>query len=144
MKKVYILFLSVLLGAASYADDIFTQDISALPQTTRAMISKYFPDVGLRGIKIDKEWTSIKEYKVMLADGTALEFAANGVFKAAENVAGLAQSLIPSAVSAYVSENYAGNKIVGIEAKPYGLEVSLSNSTDLKFDKQNKFIGVDD
>ena len=145
MKKIILTLPALAISLASaWAAEEFTQDVSKLPEGARTFISKNFSDAKIAGIKIEKEFTFVEDYEVLLSDGTKIEFLPDGQMKEIENkAAGIASSAIPKAISDYVSNNYANQKIVKIESKNYGYEVKISSGIELMFDKNGKFLSLD-
>ena len=78
MKRIALLALVAILGfSALSARDLYSRDASALPQAARMIISKYFKaDVSL--VKTDKELGRVKDYEVVLTDGTEIKFDRDG------------------------------------------------------------------
>ena len=52
--------------------------------------------------------------------------------------------LIPASIAEYVKTHFPGTQIVKIDKERRGYEVELSNDLDLQFNKNGKFIGIDD
>ena len=52
--------------------------------------------------------------------------------------------LIPAALTDYVNNNFAGQFIVMIDKEPFGTEIELDNDLELKFDKKDQLINIDD
>ncbi len=143
-NPILILLLTIASTFTAWAADEFTQDASKLPEAARTYISQHFPSAKIAGIKIDKDFIVVEDYEVMLSDGTELDFRPNGELKEVKNKsAGLPNSVVPENVIAYVSSNYAGQKIVCYECKVYGCEIKLSSGLEIKFDKNGKFLGID-
>ncbi|MBD5192513.1 MAG: hypothetical protein HDS88_06435, partial [Bacteroidales bacterium] len=80
------------------------------------------------------------EYDVDLVSGAEVEFRDNGDWKEVKAAKGNAvpKAIIPSAITKYVSTNYAGQSIVEISRKRGGYEVELSNGTELKLTEDAK------
>ena len=52
-------------------------------------------------------------------------------------------SVVPKAISDYVSRNYKGQKIVELEINKNNYEVQLRNGLELKFDRSGRFLKAD-
>lgn len=146
MKKL-LLFFTMLIGivASTYAKDSYAHDASVLPQAARSVIAKNFKaDVSL--VKIDKTLGHIKEYEVILTDGTEISFDNKGNWENVETAQNksVPSGFIPKGISDYVKKNHSGTRIVGIEKERNGYDIELSNGIDIKFDKNGNFIRYDD
>lgn len=145
MKKI-LLLLTVMLASVGIASasDSYTRDTNLLPAPARQVIENSF-NAGVSVIKIDKTLGKVKEYDVVLSDGTEIEFDRNGNWKSVEVSAhkSVPAAIVPSAITTYVRQNQHGTKIVGIEKERNGYEVTLSNGLDLKFDRNGNFIRFD-
>lgn len=142
MKKLLMslaLIAGVTLGAA--ARDEYSYDASVLPENAQTTISNNFSsDVSV--IKIDRTLGVVSEYEVTLADGTEISFDRHGDWESVEtNTAQpVPASIVLKPISDYVKANYSGAKIVSVERDRRGIEVDLSNGTDLHFTHSGKFI----
>ena len=146
MKKLLlILAMLVGIGVSTYARDNYAHDASVLPQAAKVTISKNFKaNVSL--VKIDKTLGQIKEYEVILTDGTEITFDSKGNWENVETSVkkSVPSGFIPKGVSDYVKKHHSGARIVGIEKERNGYEVELSNGIDMKFDKEGNFQRYDD
>lgn len=143
MKHLIVLlaFLTAFI-TQSYARDYVSTDVSVLPPKAQTFLKSNFKK-GVNHIKVDKKRNSC-EYDVILKDGTEIEFDTDGSWRSVEcGMEAVPSSVIPKAISTYVSKNYKGAKIVGIEVERRGYEVNLSNGMELKFDRAGNFLRVD-
>lgn len=141
MKKLLLIF-ALLLGMASGASakDNYAHDASVLPPAAKTTISKNFKaDVSL--VKIEKALGVVKEYEVILTDGTEITFDSKGNWENVEtNInKSVPSGFIPKSIADFVKKNQSGAKIIGIEKEHSGYEVELSNGVDIKFDKNGNF-----
>ena len=141
MKKL-LLMLGLILGisAVATAKDKYAHDESVLPEAARTTISNNFKaKVSL--VKIEKDFGRISEYEVILTDGTEISFDRNGNWENVEtnNSKSVPSSMVPKAISDYVSKNQPKTRIVGIEKERNGYDIELSNGVDMKFDAQGNF-----
>lgn len=146
MKKLFFLF-AVLIGGilAASADDTYAHDSSALPPVARSVIENSFKSkVSL--VKIEKTIGRVKEYEVILTDGTEISFDREGNWKNVEVSGGksVPAVFIPQKVRDYVAKHHKGMKIVGIEKDRGGYDVELSNGIDIEFKKDGSFKRYDD
>lgn len=145
MKKLLLIIAMVvgMVGAAS-ARDNYVHDASVLPEAAKTVIANNFKGkVSL--VKVDKEFGSVKEYEVILTDGTEISFDKNGNWKDVEvNVSkSVPSSMVPKTISDYVKQNQKGQRIIGIEKNRSGYELELSNGIDMKFDLAGNFLKYD-
>lgn len=137
-----LVFLSLQL---TYAKDVITQDEKRLPENARNFIEKYFPDIQVSYIKIDKEMLEPSKYKVLMTDRKEFEFDKNGNWTEIDckNEA-VPTALIPENITLYVKQHFPKEIIIQIERKRRYTEVELSNDLSLKFNKNGRLIEIDD
>lgn len=80
------------------------------------------------------------EYEVDLMSGAEVDFMENGDWKEVKAAKGksVPASIVPAAISKYISTNFKGQTIVEIGRKRGGYEVELSNGTELKLTEDAK------
>lgn len=142
LSVLTLVFLSLQL---TFAKDTITQDEKRLPENARNFIEKYFPDIQVSYIKIDKEMLEPSKYKVLMTDRKELEFDKNGNWTEIDckNEA-VPSALIPETIISYVKQHFPKEIITQIERKRRYTEVELSNDLSLKFNKNGRLIEIDD
>lgn len=150
MKKLISLLglsLALVFGSCEQAsaDNDRVIKFAELPATAQTFIKKHFPKGQVSIVKLDKELFS-RSYEVILADGTKLEFDKNGTWTDIDGQRrAIPTSTIPSAIASYVAKNFVGSKVVQLERTDVGrYSVELDNGVELLFDKQFRFVGLDD
>jgi len=149
MQKINRLFyalgiFAVLFCSNAYADKI-VQDAGALPEPAQQFLKATFPDRAVSYVKIDKNLIGPDEYKAILADGTEVEFDGKGQWvEIKAKAAGVPASVVPAPIATYVAEKFPNAKIQQIEKTRRGWSVELSNDLEVKFDKDLKFLRLDD
>lgn len=145
MKKIMTFFsLILLVTQLAFAGDLITKDMSKLPAAAREVLTKHFPNAKVSHIKIDKDALKSPSYDVMLDNGTKVEFNGKGEWTEVDcQKSAVPASVVPAAISKYITDNFKGEKIVKIEKDRKGNEIKLSNGTELKFDSMGKFIKLD-
>lgn len=146
IKKVIMILIAVLgVSTAAMAKDTYARDASVLPKAAQTVLANNFK-AKVNIVKIDKDLGHVKDYEVILTDGTEITFDNDGNWKDVEigTNGSIPKAFIPQAISDYVKANQPGQKIVGIEKERSGYEVELSNGVDMKFDKAGKFVRYDD
>lgn len=142
---------AIRFGAALLTIALFSTQLQAqkknitskeLPKKTQSFISSNFKSK----ISYAEAETKIsgKEYDVVLADGTKLEFSTSGDWTEIENKAtGVPEKLLPAKIATYIKKNYKGIVVEKIEKERYGFSVDLANDIDLEFNKNGDFIRID-
>jgi hypothetical protein len=118
-----------------------------LPQNVRTLIETHFP--GNQAIYVSKNTGSNKDkavYEVKLNNRFELDFDVDGNWTDIEgNQRQVPDALIPQAILSYVQANYPSPLFIeGIDKESFGYQVEISNDTDLKFNADGNFIGIDD
>lgn len=114
-----------------------------LPAVAQAFIKEHFSGQDVTTINVEKDLTGT-EYDVVLSGGVKIEFDGKGNWEEIDaNTTALPATVVPPAISDYVSNNYAGKAIVQIDKDRKGFDVELADDTELEFDTNGKFIRVD-
>ncbi|MDE7116066.1 MAG: PepSY-like domain-containing protein [Muribaculaceae bacterium] len=140
MRKLSVLILFTIMASLSgivFADTLINN--SQLPKAAQTFLTKYFPGDAIKKAKMDQGRRGA-EYEVDLSSGAEVEFRDNGDWKKVKAAKGksVPTAIIPSAISKYVSKNFAGQSIVEISRKRGGYEVELSNGSELKLTEDAK------
>lgn len=145
MKKILLLALGALmLSSLGSCERRRALTEAALPEVSRQFIAEYFPGAEVSFAKVETEFLD-KEYKVVLADGTKLEFSRKGAWcKVERRYDAVPEALVPEPVRAYVARQFAGHRITCIERDRRDFEVELDNGFELKFDHDGQLIDFDD
>lgn len=144
IMKLRILSVMVVAIAAIFgvsARDNVTRDVNVLPAPARTYITKNFKaDISL--IEVDKKLGQVREYEVILTDGTEVKFDRSGNWKEIEAPRGKAvpDAIVPDAIRSYVKKNHKGAKVVSVERKGSDYEVELSDGTDMRFNSAGTFL----
>ncbi len=141
MKKLLIIF-AVLIGVfTASARDNYSHHAADLPNSAQVVLKNNFK-ADVSHIKIEKNFGKIKEYDVVLTDGTEITFDSHGNWKDIEvrQNASVPASLVPKAIADYVKQNQKNAKITGIEKEKSGYEVELSNGVEIKFNTAGQFL----
>lgn len=145
-KWLYSFWVFILFANSGYADGdkIYTTDIKELPVNSRQFISAHFSQVKIAHISIEKNWLGVKEYDVILTDGTEVEFFKTGEWKEVSRKGNaVPDAIILPEIMNYVKINYAGQYIVAIEKDDRRFEVKLNSGIELKFSAQGRFVKID-
>lgn len=123
-----------------------TKSITAtqLPATAQDFIKKNFAKATVSGAWEDKEIFDT-DYKVQFSNGVEVEFDAKGNWEEIDgNHNTVPTSVLPSAITTYLSQNYKGQNVVQIDKKNWGYKVALANDIELEFNNSGKFLRIDD
>ncbi len=116
----------------------------SLPEGITTFIKQNFPNASIVGVEPDHDHGGM-EYDVYLNDGTELDFDANNQWETIESRGkGVPAAFIPKAIATYVKSNYQNTPIAKIHKEHYGYEIELTNGMELSFDRQGRFMGMDD
>ena len=145
MRKLFLIvavsFLSMGVVGANSNRPITVEN---LPQKAQQFIKKYFSQVGVTYATEDRDILS-KEYEVMFAEGTKVDFSSNGEWRSVEcRSAAVPAGIIPQQINEYVKQNYSNAKVVKIDRDRNDYEVSLSNRLELTFNKSFRLVEIDD
>lgn len=145
MKKI-LLALAMMIGvtAGVSAKDTYAHDASVLPVAARSVINNNFK-AGVSVVKVEKGIGGIKEYEVILTDGTEITFDKQGNWENIETSRerSVPDKMVPAEIRKYVKKSHSGTRIVGIEKERKGYDIELSNGIDMKFDKNGTFLRYD-
>ncbi|MDE6379798.1 MAG: PepSY-like domain-containing protein [Muribaculaceae bacterium] len=144
MRKLLVI-LAVIIGVfTSSARNNYSHNPADLPTAAQTILKNNFK-AGVSHIKIEKDFGKIKEYDVVLTDGTEVTFDSHGNWKDIEvKLKGsVPASLVPKAITDYVKQNQKSAKITGIEKNRSGYEVELSNGVEMKFNSEGQFLRYD-
>ena len=111
-----------------------------LPDAAQAFIKEHFPESTIFSVKKDTEISGIT-YEVKLKDGTEIDFNKQGEWiKVDCRNAAVPGAIVPALIAEYVQTNFPDEIIVEIDKEPFGYEIELGNSLDLRFDSDGQLI----
>lgn len=144
-RKLFILIFAVIaVSVSALARNGYSHDESVLPTAAQTTISQNFKaKVSL--VKVQKKFSRVDEYEVILTDGSEITFDRQGNWKSVEVApkTKMPKKFVLPEIEKYVKENQKGFKIVGVEKDNRGYEVELDNGTDMRFDRDGKFVKFD-
>lgn len=146
MKKIMILLAMVLSIATANALDFNDKVINKeqLPAQAQSFLNENFAEIGISYAKQETDFLE-RSYEVVLTDGTKLEFTGKGEWKDVDCRYGeVPSAIVPAPIKKYISEKYAGSKVLKIERDRRGYEVKLSNKLELTFNKDFRIVDIDD
>lgn len=146
MKKILIaLMLLLTIGTGTACADTYAHDASVLPAAAQSVLKKNFK-AQVTVVKIDKDFGIIKDYEVILNNGTEITFDSKGNWEEVEvgDNMNVPSGFLLQPMRTYINSNFKGVNVVGVEKKRRGYEVKLANGIELKFDTSGNFLRYDD
>ncbi len=148
MKKSFVAMAMFACGVLAVNADGLDRDRvitkEQLPESARSFMNEHFADNKISFVKEDRDFLS-KNYEVVFADGTRLEFTRAGEWKEVDcRNSQVPAAILPDQIEKYVADNYAGEKILQIDRDNNDYEVRISNQLELTFDKNFNIIDIDD
>lgn len=142
-KLVGVCIAIFMTNCAVAQDKVIT--FAELPAKAQTFIKTYFDQKEVASVYEDTEYMVQKEYSVYLNDGTELEFFSNGDWEEVKTRTGqVPDKIIPSAITQHIQKQFPSTFVKEIKKKRYGYEVEISNGLDLEFNKNGKFLRIDD
>lgn len=143
VKGMLVMAVAMLTISAQAQEKAITVD--QLPQAAQQFIKTHYDVKSISHIIMEDEFFSSKEYKVALADGTELEFDKKGQWTEVdpENTP-VPTAVIPGNISSYISKSFPNNSVKQISRSSRKYEVELTSGLDLEFDRNGKFLRIDD
>lgn len=144
-----VLFITLLalfiFGNMGYAQERKI-DPDKLPEKAKVFLNTYYNKLGIASVKEEVEsWFDKKEYEVKLEDGREIEFDEQGEWKKIDGKRkAIPLSLVPDKILQYVRRSFPKTDIIKLERNKKKYEVAISNGLELEFDKNGKFIKIDD
>lgn len=144
MKRICMTFvLASTLLLPVYADDDKPIQFSELPQTAQQFVKQNFADKKVALAKMESDFFG-KNYDVIFVNGDKVEFDRSGNWEKIKcKYSQVPTSLIPNQILVYVRDNYPDSKIIELEKERNTYEAKLSNSWELKFNKNFELIDLD-
>ncbi|MFR9602655.1 MAG: PepSY-like domain-containing protein [Rikenellaceae bacterium] len=142
MKKILFAIIAVLSTVPTLWADEKVIDQSALPQSAQTFVSTHYPSDKVSISTMERDGFT-RSYKVILTNGVKVEFDDKGDWTEVKSKGkqGVAESVVPDAISQYVKDKFPSNRIVQIERDKRTIEVELNGDIDLTFNLKGDFIG---
>ena len=141
MSTLAIMFLALSVACAKTDRPV---KVEQRPAAAQKFLESHFPGVKISYAKIDDEFI-YKEYEVLLADGTFIEFKGDGEWKDVDcKRNAVPAAIVPAEIHEYVNANYPNTKITKIDRDRRDYEITLSNHLELTFDMKFNLVDLDD
>lgn len=142
LKSVVVIAVLFFGFTANAQDKVIT--MKDLPETAQKFIATHFGKLTPSLISSDTDYLVVKEYEVVFAEGTKIEFKSSGEWKEIKTKQGeLPASVIPEGISTYVKKAFPNTQIAKIEKESFGYEIKLSNGVEVDFDSKGNFKRID-
>ena len=129
----------LLFTAVSCAHDRIIP-VTQLPAQAQTFSKTYFADKAVAYAKQDGA-----KYEVKFNDGAEVEFDRRGNWDNVDcKFSAVPEAIVPEQIKNYVAANHPGALITKIDKERYGYEIELSNSLELKFDRNFNIFDIDD
>ena len=144
MKKFITLLVAlVCLPFVSSADDDYAIQFTQLPVVSQTFVRTHFGQEHVSYCMRDSH-----SFEVRLDDGGEVEFNSAGNWKEVDckykTVPVSVLKLIPASIPTYVESTFPQTIITKVNVKPWGYELELNNGLDVEFNKDGKFMRIDD
>lgn len=115
-----------------------------LPAAAKAFLKQHFPDHAVSYAQSERDDRKTT-YEVYLNNGTEISFSAQGEWDKVDcQRQPVPAALIPTAIADYVQAHFPGTHIIEIDKGRHSYDIELSNDLELKFNKNGKFLRIDD
>ncbi|AEK23588.1 PepSY-like domain-containing protein [Capnocytophaga canimorsus] len=143
-SKIVLIFVAFFaFNTVTAQNQILT--FEQLPQKAQTFIKKHFADKQITTVYEQTEFLQSKEYNVIFSDGVEIEFYSNGDWEEVNcKNSPVPTEIIPQSISQYVQRNFPNVFVKEIKKRRNGYDVEISNGLDLEFNKQGKFVRIDD
>lgn len=145
MKKLFLsLTCLVLVSTVSFADSDRAIAVNQLPQAAQQLIKNYFADIEISYAKMETELFD-KSYEVIFVNGNKVEFDKKGEWTDVDcKYTEVPVGIVPQKIQDFITKNHPNTKVIEIDKDSRDYELKLSNRVELKFDRNENFIGYDD
>ena len=132
-------------GVATAQEEDGLVPASALPANAQTFINQHFSANSIVSVWRDTEKGRVEDYTVLFADGTEVEFLADGNWKEVKARNGqVSPKIVPAKIAKYVQKKFPKAMIKEIKKGRAKYEVDLTNGVELIFNLNGKFLKIDD
>ena len=141
MKK-YTVILSALVLFVTSCEKESIIGYEEVPAEIKSYVSTHFPQRAvLQAIK--SKGNCDEAFEIKLDSNTTLEFNRKNEITEIESDMALPKAVIPMNIWEYVATNYSNNFITDWSREKYEQEVQLNDGLQLEFNKDGKFLRLD-
>ena len=145
MKRIFVIItLGIAMALPCIARDKVYHSADALPAAAQQTMKKSFPKARVSRVKVDSNALGIKDYEVILTNGTEIEFDKNGAWTEIDcGYQAVPDMFLLEPIRTYVKKNYKNAFVIKVEKDRDLYEIELSDDTDLEFDRSGRFLKAD-
>ena len=138
-----VVFSAVFLFSCEKEEVVSETD---LPTIAKEFIALHFTGETITNVVEEKDLLEKKPtYEVILGNGISLDFdQAGNITEIDGKNTKLPNSFIPAKINQYIQTTYANDYVVGWEKEGENQDVELNSQLELRFDKNNDFISIQD
>ena len=145
LKTLSTIAFSLLVFGIATAQDEGLVPASALPANAQTFVNQYFSANDIVSVWQDTEKDKVEEYTVLFADGTEVEFHADGNWKEVKARNGqVSPKIVPAKIAKYVHKKFPKAMIKEIKKGRTKYEIDLTNNVELLFNLNGNFLKIDD
>ena len=145
LKTLSTIAFSLLVFGIATAQDEGLVPASALPANAQTFVNQYFSANDIVSVWQDTEKGKVEEYTVLFADGTEVEFYADGNWKEVKARNGqVSPKIVPVKIAKYVHKKFPKAMIKEIKKGRTKYEIDLTNNVELLFNLNGNFLKIDD
>ena len=145
LKTLSTIAFSLLVFGIATAQDEGLVPASALPVNAQTFVNQYFSANDIVSVWQDTEKGKVEEYTVLFADGTEVEFHADGNWKEVKARNGqVSPKIVPVKIAKYVHKKFPKAMIKEIKKGRTKYEIDLTNNVELLFNLNGNFLKIDD
>lgn len=144
MKKAFTALACIMsFQVGAFADNNKPITFEQLPAVAQQTVKSHFANGKIAMVTEERDLLE-KNYDVVFADGSKLEFDAKGEWTEINQKQNeVPAALVPQQIADYLKNTYAGESIRKIEKDRKEYEATLSNGVEITFNKEFKVIDID-
>ena len=142
MNKFLILLTGawMLAAAPASAENRRKIDFEALPAAAQQFVRDHFAEGQVTHVRMEGRMID-RDYEVVFADGSRVEFDKNGQWEEIDTKYGkIPASVLPQGIRSYLRQNYPDMPMKRVERDRKGYEIELGNGVELDFDKNGRLL----
>ncbi|MBO8448041.1 MAG: PepSY-like domain-containing protein [Bacteroidetes bacterium] len=141
MKKLALFFAALFAGITLFQGCEETKiKFEKLPGAAQTFITQYFPGIDVVFAEKERD-NGTRHYNVRLADGTELDFDADGNWTSVDcEYSILPSGILSSGIETYIATNYPDAKAYKVEKEFGGFEVWITGGRALVFNANGEYV----
>ena len=131
---------AMVLAAGGAASAKRPTQLAELPAAAQQFVRDHFADGRVTHVKTEGRLAD-RDYEVVLADGTRIQFDRNGRWEEINTRYGrIPASVLPETVRSYLREHYPEVPMTDVEHDRKGYEIALGNGLELEFGPDGRLL----